>query len=97
MASSKQRAVFALGTLVGATAGVVAAFRGTDVAGRKTRDQIQQSLERVLFRVLDMVPFQNEPIDTVTASKPSRPAVEDPLPPVDLVIGSRPSEASIQQ
>ena len=86
-----------LGTLVGATAGVVAAFRGTDLSGRKTRDHLQQSMEGVIFRLLDMAPFQNAPTDTVTASFPSRPAADDPLPPVDLVIGSRPSETSANQ
>ena len=97
MSSSKQRAAFVLGTLVGATAGISAAFRGADASGRKTRDRIQQSFEGVLFKLLDMAPYQNAPTDTVTASYPSRPEPSDPLPPVDLVVGSRPSESSAHQ
>ena len=96
MASSKHRAAFVFGVLVGASAGVAAAFLNAPQSGRRTRDQIQQSVERVLFKALDMVPFQNGPTDTVTSTRPAgAPVVE--TPPVDVLIGSRPSEMGMTQ
>ena len=47
MASSKHRAAFVFGVLVGASAGVAAAFLNAPQSGRRTRDQIQQSVERI--------------------------------------------------
>jgi len=91
MVSSKHRTAFVFGVLVGASAGVAAAFLNAPQSGRRTRDQIQQSVERVLFKALDMVPFQNVPTDTMTSTRPvGVPLVE--TPPVDVLIGSRPSE-----
>ena len=96
MASSKHRAAFVFGVLVGASAGVAGAFLNAPQSGRRTRDQIQQSVERVLFKALDMVPFQNVPTDTVTSTRPAGvPLVE--TPPVDVLIGSRPSETGMTQ
>jgi hypothetical protein len=96
MASSKHRAAFVFGVLVGASAGVAAAFLNAPQSGRRTRDQIQQSVERVLFKALDMIPFQNVATDTVTSTRPAAaPAVD--TPPVDVVIGSRPSEMGMTQ
>ena len=96
MVSSKHRTAFVFGVLVGASAGVAAAFLNAPQSGRRTRDQIQQSVERVLFKALDMVPFQNAPTDTVTSTRPAgTPPVE--VPPVDVLIGSRPSETGMTQ
>ncbi len=95
MASSRHRTAFVFGVLVGASAGVAAAFLNAPQSGRRTRDQIQQTVERVLFKALDMVPFQNVPADTLTASRPAGvPDAEIPAP-VDVMIGSRPSETGM--
>lgn len=97
MAKSKHRLAFLFGTLIGAIAGVAAAFRTSELAGRQTRDQVQQSMERVLFKVLDMVPFKNEPSDVVTENLPEAQVETEPAAPVDIVIESRPSESSAYQ
>ena len=96
MASTRQRKAFIVGAVVGVGAGVALAFLNAPQSGRKTRDQIQQSVERVLFRALDMVPFRNGPTDTVTANRAAADAAESESP-VDVVIGSRPSETGISQ
>ena len=69
MAASKHRTAFVFGVLIGASAGIAAAYMNAPQTGRRTRDQIQQSAERVLFKVLDMVPYTHVPADTVTSSQ----------------------------
>jgi hypothetical protein len=95
MAASRHRTAFVFGVFVGATAGIAVAFLNAPQSGRRTRDQIQQAAVRVIFKALDMVPWQNEPADTVVANHPAAAANEPP--PVDIVIGSRPSEMGINQ
>lgn len=95
MASSRNRSAFVLGALVGATAGAAAAFWYAPQPGRVTRDQLQQWGERIIFAALDMVPYQPAPTDTVTSSRPA--PTPDTQPPVDMVIGSRPSEIGVNQ
>jgi hypothetical protein len=97
MASSKHRTAFVVGALLGASAGVVAAFLNAPQSGRRTRDQIQQAAERVLFKALDIVPFQNQPTDRLATSHPVDEVVITAEPPVDIVIGSRPSEMGMTQ
>ena len=97
MPASRFRTVFIFGTLLGLAAGAFAAMRKSDQSARQTRDQIQQSFERILFKVLDMAPYQNKPTDTVTSTKPGAESEKDPLPPVDVVIGSRPIDANVSQ
>ena len=94
MASSKGRTAFILGALVGAAAGAAFAYWNAPQSGHSTRTKIQQSVEGVLFRVLDMSPFQSAPEDRVAAdlAVPTSHAMNEP--PVDIVIGSRPSEMS---
>jgi len=93
MAASRHRTAFVVGVLVGASAGVVAAFLNAPQSGRRTRDQIQQAAERVIFKALDMVPWQNTPADTVVANHPAA----EQAAAVDIVIGSRPSEMGVNQ
>jgi len=97
MATSNHRKAFVFGVLVGASAGAVAAFWNAPQSGRRTRDQLQQSVERILFKALDMVPFQNTPTDTVTATRPASAPRPNSQSPVDVVIGSRPSEMGVNQ
>ena len=97
MALSNHRKAFVIGALLGATAGAAAAFWNAPQSGRRTRDRIQQSVERIIFKALDMVPFQNAPTDTLTASQPAAAPQPDMQPPVDIMIGSRPSEAGVNQ
>ena len=97
MAASNHRKAFVVGALLGASAGAIAAFWNAPQSGRRTRDQIQQSIERVIFKALDMVPFQNGPTDTLTATRPTSAPAMDAQPPVDVVIGSRPSEMGFNQ
>lgn len=97
MALSNHRKAFVFGALLGATAGAAAAFWNAPQSGRRTRDQIQQSVERIIFKALDMVPFQNAPTDTLTASRPTVAPEPDLQPPVDIMIGSRPSESGVNQ
>ncbi len=95
MSASRHRKAFVFGTFIGAAAGTAAAFWNAPQSGHRTRTQIQQSIERVLFKALDMTPFESRPTDTVTENRPStaaEPVVEEP--PVDILIGSRPSEVS---
>jgi hypothetical protein len=95
MASSKHRTAFVLGALVGAAAGAAVAFWNAPQSGRTTRAKIQQSVEGFLFKVLDMNPFQaTPPEDRVAAdlAAPTSRAINEP--PVDIVIGTRPSEMS---
>ncbi len=95
MASSNGRKAFVFGALVGAAGGAVAAFWNAPQSGRSTRTWIQQSIEGVLFKVLDMNPFQPAPEDRVAADLASSAShAIDHHPPVDVVIGSRPSEMS---
>jgi gas vesicle protein len=96
MAVSRHRTAFVLGVVLGATAGIAAAFMNAPQSGRRTRDQIQQSAERVIFKVLDMVPYTHVPSDTVTSSEPAA-ATADMHPPVDVVLASRPSEMGAHQ
>ncbi len=95
MASSKGRTAFVFGALIGAAAGAAAAFWNAPQSGHSTRTKIQQSVEGVLFKALDMNPFQAAPEDRVAAdlAAPTSRAI-DQQPPVDVVIGSRPSEMS---
>jgi|tagenome__1003787_1003787.scaffolds.fasta_scaffold20781257_2 hypothetical protein len=91
MGDRANRMVFALGTAVGATIGVGAAMRATGLVQRSARDELQQSLEAVLFRLLDMRPFAPVPVDIVTDERPAL----SPSPytaPVDVVLGSRPGQ-----
>jgi hypothetical protein len=97
MASSNHRKAFVFGALLGATAGAAAAFWNAPQSGRRTRDQLQQSVEGIIFKALDMVPFQHQPADTVTATRPAAAPQPGTQPPVDIVIGSRPSETGVNQ
>ena len=95
MASSNGRKAFVFGALVGAAGGAVAAFWNAPQSGRSTRTRIQQSLEGVIFKVLDMNPFEPSPQDRVAAGLASATSrAIDQRAPVDVVIGSRPSEMS---
>lgn len=98
MSASRHRKAFVFGAFVGAAAGTVAAFWNAPQSGHRTRTQIQQTIERALFKALDMTPFQSGPTDTVTENRPA--TATEPVagePPVDILIGSRPSEVSAQQ
>jgi len=94
MALSKHRTAFVFGALVGAAAGAGAAFWFAPQSGHSTRTKIQQSIEGVLFRVLDMNPFQPTADDRVAADLAASSSHAINEPPVDVVIGSRPSEMS---
>ena len=95
MASSNSRKAFVFGALVGATAGTAVAFWNAPRSGRSSRTWIQQSVEGVLFKVLDMNPFQASPEDRVAADlAASTSRAINQHSPVDVVIGSRPSEMS---
>lgn len=96
MAASRHRTAFLLGVVLGVTAGIAAAFINAPQSGRRTRDQIQQSAERVIFKMLDMVPSTHAPSDTVTSSQPAATAT-DLHQPVDVVLASRPSEMGAHQ
>ena len=95
MASSRHRAAFVFGAVVGAAAGAAVAYWNAPQSGHSTRTKIQQSVEGVLFKVLDMNPFQSASEDRVAAdlAAPTSRAINEE-PPVDIVIGSRPSEMS---
>lgn len=97
MASSNHRKAFVFGAVLGATAGAAAALWNAPQSGRRTRDQIQQSIERIVFKALDMVPYQYKPTDTVTATRAAAAPQSDGQPPVDIVIGSRPSDSGVTQ
>jgi len=91
------RKAFVVGTLVGAGAGVVSAFLNAPRSGRATRAGIQQGIEGVLFKVLDMRPTRTHADDvivtgtTLTPADPPRVAAADGL--TDIVIdGPRPSD-----
>ena len=93
------RKAFVVGTLVGAGAGVISAFLNAPRSGRATRAGIQQGIEGVLFKVLDMRPTRTradsaDAVVTGTHLTPSDPplvAATDGL--TDLVIdGPRPSD-----
>jgi gas vesicle protein len=95
MASSRGRTAFVVGALVGAAAGAAVAFWNAPQSGRSTRTKIQQSVEGVLFKALDMNPFQATGEDRVAADLAgSTSRAINQQPPVDVVIGSRPSEMS---
>ena len=95
MASSRGRTAFVVGALVGAAAGAAVAFWNAPQSGRLTRTKIQQSVEGVLFKALDMNPFQTMGEDRVAADLAgSTSHAINQQPPVDVVIGSRPSEMS---
>jgi hypothetical protein len=94
MASSDSRKAFVVGAMLGATAGAVAAFWNAPQSGHRTRTQIQQAVEGVLFKALDMVPFEPTPSDTVTETRPAGAAPAPDLAPTDVLIDSRPSETS---
>jgi|SRR3954452_24509949 len=94
MGALRNRFLFAVGTAVGATIGIGAAFRSSGFVNRSVRDEFQQSIESLLFRALDMVPFQVKPTDVVTETRPATSSAAYTPPPVDIVLGSRPSEAA---
>ena len=95
MASSNGRKAFVFGALLGAAAGAAVAFWNAPQSGRSTRTKIQQSVEGVLFKALDMTPFGAGAEDRVAADLAgSASRAIDHQPPVDVVIGSRPSEMS---
>lgn len=96
MASSKHRKAFVFGAFIGAATGAAAAIWNAPQSGRKTRVQIQQSLEEALFKVLDMKPFDVTPTDTVTSSRPTVASANEVPPPTDILIESRPSEMGAQ-
>lgn len=95
------RKAFVVGTLVGAGAGVVSAFLNAPRSGRATRAGIQQGIEGVLFKILDMRPTRSHADEvvvtgsvgtaTLTPADPPRVAAADGL--TDIVIdGPRPSD-----
>jgi gas vesicle protein len=92
--ASKHRKAFVFGAFLGAAAGTAAAFWNAPQSGLRTRTQIQQAFEEVLFKALDMVPFENRPSDTVTETRAASAAAGDSVP-VDIVLESRPSEATL--
>jgi hypothetical protein len=94
MASGDHRKAFVIGAMLGAAAGTIAAFWNAPQSGHRTRTQIQQAAEGVLFKALDMTPFEPKPSDTVTESRIAGAAPIPDLPPADILIDSRPSEAS---
>jgi gas vesicle protein len=96
MSASRHRTAFIIGVLVGGTAGIAASFLNAPQSGRRTRDQIQQSAERVIFKVLDMIPYQHVASDTVTSNRAGGMA-SDGQAPVDVVLASRPSEMGMNQ
>lgn len=96
MASSRHRKAFVFGAFIGAATGAAAAIWNAPQSGRKTRVQIQQSIEGALFKVLDMNPFDVTPSDTVTNSRPTVASTGADQPPADILIESRPSEMGAQ-
>jgi hypothetical protein len=94
MASGDSRKAFVVGAVLGAAAGTIAAFWNAPQSGHRTRTQIQQAVEGVLFKALDMTPFEPKPSDTVTETRPSGAAAATDMAPADVLIDSRPSEAS---
>jgi len=96
MAASKHRKAFVFGTFVGVATGAAAAIWNAPQSGRKTRVQIQQTLEEALFKVLDMTPFEVKPADTVTSSRSTVAQNGATQPPADILIESRPSEMGAQ-
>ena len=68
----KSRVVFVVGAGVGATIGIGLALRGSGYGQRSVRDEFQQSLEAILFNLLDMTPFENKPTDFVVQTQPGR-------------------------
>lgn len=99
------RKAFVVGTLLGAGAGVVSAFLNAPRSGRATRAELQQGIESVLFKVLDMRPTRtrshaDEAIvtgTTLTPADPPRVAAADGLLGLgnadDIVIdGPRPAD-----
>ena len=96
---SGHRKAFVVGTLLGAGAGVVSAFLNAPRSGRATRAGIQQGIEGVLFKVLDMRPTRTRSHAddavvtgaTLTPADPPLVAATDGL--TDIVIdGPRPSD-----
>ena len=96
MASSSHRKAFVFGAFLGAAAGAAAAVLNAPQSGHHTRTQIQQSVEGLLFRVLDMTPFESTPTDIVQETQPTVANADLKTPPVDILVGSRPSEVSAQ-
>lgn len=94
------RKAFVVGTIIGAGAGVVSAFLNAPRSGRATRAGIQQGIEGVLFKVLDMRPTRThaDPVadmmvtgTTLTPAAPPHVAAVDGL--TDIVIdGPHPSD-----
>lgn len=92
------RKAFVVGAVVGAGAGVVTAFLNAPRSGRATRAGIQQGIEGVLFRVLDMRPTHaqmapayagDDLVATTTLTPAAPPAVATTAPgafPTDVVI-----------
>jgi hypothetical protein len=68
----KTRIVFFAGAGIGAAAGVGLALRASGMYQRSVRDEFQQAVEAVLFRVLDMTPFENAPADIVLQTQSTR-------------------------
>ena len=89
MSAFRSRLLFVAGAGVGAAVGIGVALRASGLTSRSTRDELQQALEAVLFRVLDMTPFAESPTDYVVGTKAS--AAAQPAP-VDIVLGSEPSD-----
>lgn len=70
----KSRIVFLVGAGVGAAVGVGAVLRASGANERSVRDELQQSLEAVMFRLLDMTPFENKPSDIVLQTQSTKTA-----------------------
>ena len=70
----KSRIVFVAGAGIGAVAGIGLALRTSGMSRRSVRDEFQQALEAVLFRVLDMTPFETAPSDIVLQAQATRTA-----------------------
>ena len=94
------RKAFVVGTALGIAAGAGAAIWNAPRSGRATRDAIQQSIEGVLFKALDMRPWQKGARGDAPLGAASAPAVtlaspEAPLEPMpaDIVLdGPRPAD-----
>jgi hypothetical protein len=97
------RKAFMVGTALGAAAGAGAAIWNAPRSGRATRDSIQQSIEGVLFKALDMRPWQKDAGAVTSVGVDTAPAVtlaspEAPLEPMpaDIVLdGPRPVDAHV--
>ena len=96
------RKAFMVGTALGIAAGAGAAIWNAPRSGRATRDAIQQSVEGVLFKALDMRPWgaptaqadaqlAADAAPAVTLASPEAPL--EPMPADIVLDGPRPVDA----